>query len=501
MALSFSHLNVVWLKRDLRLRDHEPLWRASQNPGPVILIYVIEPIMLNDPHMDIRHWRFIWQSLKDIDEQLKPFDTQVQLLTGDMTQILMNIRRSCTALTLYSYQEIGLAHTFERDKMLHRYCKQHDIQWQEACYGAVARGLASRHEWEKQWRGKMRAATYDVNLTEIAWLTAEQAAALSLPDFSVPDSWQEPDEHFQLGGEKRAWHALHHFFKGRGKDYYWAISKPEASRKACSRLSPYLAWGNMSLRQMYQTLLQHWNTKGWRRALAALSSRLHWHCHFIQKFESECAMEFRPVNKAYLEFPYESGQHAQTLLEHWRDGTTGIPLIDACMRCVSATGYLNFRMRAMLVSFLTHHLNVDWRLGVIHLGKQFLDFEPGIHYTQFQMQAGITGINLIRVYNPVKQAQDHDPEALFIKKWLPELASLPSELAIQPWLLSPMEQQMYQVTLGRDYPEPIVDVVQSGKLARDRLWEYRKRQDVKNEAQHILQVHTVPQNRHKYRRG
>ncbi|MEF1307715.1 FAD-binding domain-containing protein, partial [Vibrio owensii] len=147
--------------------------------------------------------------------------------------------------------------------------------------------------------------------------------------------------------------------------------------------------GNISLREVYQYLLQHWQVTGFRRSLIALSSRLHWHCHFMQKFESECEMEFRCVNRAYEPLLQQASVRDEALLDAWKSGTTGIPLIDACMRCLHHTGYINFRMRAMLVSFLTHHMNMDWRDGVTHLAQLFLDFEPGIHYPQFQMQAGV----------------------------------------------------------------------------------------------------------------
>ena len=165
-------------------------------------------------------------------------------------------------------------------------------------------------------------------------------------------------------------------------------------------------------------------------------------------------------------------------------------MIDANMRALINTGWINFRMRAMLVSFACHHLDLDWRLITSHLGQNFLDYEPGIHYPQIQMQAGTTGINTIRMYNPVKQSKDNDEDGLFIKTWIPELRELPSEFIHEPWALTPMEQQLYGFTLGVDYPKPIIDFEKASKVARDKIWGHKKHPAVKAEQARLIQTHT-----------
>ena len=481
-----EEINIIWLKRDLRLQDNEAILNALNASKRTLLIYVFEKSLLEDDHYSERHWDFIKQSIADLNKDLIKFDTKILCVTTEVVTAFNQILNYYKIDTVFSHQETGLLITYQRDKDFKRYCRNNSINWIENNNNGVLRGLLNRDDWFEKWDGYMYQPLFEYQLKKEDFVSIETIKNIEKA-FFITNLETKKNTVFQKGGSKMAWKYANTFFENRHKNYMHHISKPALARESCSRLSPYIAWGNVSIRQIFQTALEH-KTEANKKDLGAFVSRLRWQAHFVQKFEMEHTMEEASVNKGYHKLKKSI---SETYQKAWKEGKTGFPLVDASMRCLNETGYLNFRMRAMLVSFFTHILWQPWQDATHHLSQQFLDFEPGIHFPQLQMQASETGTNTIRIYSPLKNSIEHDADANFIKKWVPELSKLTTPFIHEPYLMTPLDQQFAQFELGVDYPKPIVDIKISRKKASDILYNMRKDPEVIMETRRILKKHTL----------
>jgi deoxyribodipyrimidine photo-lyase len=468
--------SLVWFKRDLRIRDHAPL-AAAQALGQTLALFVIEPQWLKSAEFDPQHLAFTLDSLSELRSNLALVGLPLHVHVGDAVSALSWAHQQLSFTELLSHEETGSDWSYQRDIAVGAWCKQQGVVWHEWSQTGVVRRLKSRLGWARQWAVRMDAAPA---VLEGGFAPIEGSLALhNTPDLPTLKQLNVAPHHrhIQAAGEAAAWHSLNSFLDGRGLDYRRAMSSPLSAADSCSRLSPHLAFGTISMRSVHhaaEAAIHRARGVGdthQAQAVRSFSSRLRWHCHFMQKLEDQPSIEFRNFARVCDGLrpgdgpaSSEPSQRDQANFEAWCAGATGFPIVDACMRSLRATGWLNFRMRAMLVSFASYHLWLHWRDTGIFLARQFLDFEPGIHWSQMQMQSGTTGINTLRIYSPSKQALDQDPSGEFVRRWIPEF--------------------------GTDaYPTPIVDERAAMKHAKDRMYGLRATPEAKAQADEVQQKH------------
>ena len=477
---------VWWVKRDFRVSDNHCLFLATQSSNEVIPFFCWEPSVLSGEDYGLFHLQAQWQALHGLSASMQKRGSGLVERVGEVVAELDSLYRKYPFQCLRSYQETGNDITFRRDRAVRAWCREHGVEWIESVGNTVVRGLSAKRKRQVASKGPRG-----------------RLAVLPIPDqlcppqdsnlFFHPLGWEELLVHFprfsgplsdslQTVNERSAWDTLNSFLEDRGVAYSGGISSPNSAFTAGSRLSPHLAWGTISSGSVFHALDQRReainSVKGpspWKRSLRAFESRLHWRDHFVQRLEGSPGMEFSAINPAYNAIEYKDDPE---LLAAWLEGRTGYPMIDACMRCLGQTGFMNFRMRAMVVSFACFGLHLSWRFIHGPLAQIFLDYEPGIHLSQLQMQAGITGINAIRVYSPAKQFLDHDPDGNFVKKWVPELGDrTPVEIAHAGEIELP------------GYVKPVFSLkVRTGEM-KDQIFTIRKSEQGRDGARAMLQKH------------
>ena len=472
-------MQVVWFKRDLRAQDHAALAAAAQI-GPVLPLYVAEPALWQQADMSARHWAFVCETIAELQDDLGALGQPLVVKTGDVLEILESLQAHGQLSALWSHEETGNDWTYKRDLRVGHWCKANNVPWHEVQNHGVLRRLRSRNGWASRW-DRFMAEPVQV-APRLQPLGIETARAPTARDLGLaPDLCPQR----QPGGRAQGLERLDSFLVARGQTYRKAMSSPLAGAEACSRLSPYLAWGALSMREVSKATQARKQSltagaSDWRKSLHAFSGRLHWHCHFIQKLEDEPRIEFENLHRLYDGLRPKEPDAAK--LSAWAAGETGYPFLDACMRALNATGWLNFRMRAMVMATASYHLWLDWRAPGLHLARMFTDYEPGIHWSQVQMQSGTTGINTVRIYNPVKQGYDQDPGGTFTRRWLPELGDIPDTHLQEPWKAATAGH-----VIGKTYPAPVFDHLAAAKAARERVWGVRKGGAFRNEA-HAIQI-------------
>ena len=488
-----NSVHIVWFKRDLRIIDHAPLHSACW-AGSVLPLYCWEPSQWSGDDYVAQHQAFIAECLAELKKDLASIGLHLLISPVGIIETLQHIKNQLPIAGLYSHEETGNGASFVVDKAVGAWCKSQQINWQESPQNGVVRRLKNRNHWNKNWELRMCAPIVATPQTVLA------APIITPPLNNILQAKGRDKPRRQRGGRSEALSFFNSFLDGRAAKFRGGISSPLTAVTAGSRLSPYLAYGCLSMREVVQATRgrrelakqePHVFAKSLNGGLIGFESRLHWHCHFMQKLESEPEMEFENLHHAHDGMRDESLAHSESQLRlaAWSKGETGWPLIDACMAMLRETGWINFRMRAMLMSTASYLYWLHWRETGLHLAREFLDYEPGIHWAQTQMQSGTTGINSLRIYSPIKQAQDQDPTGAFVRHWLPALKNVPDTWIFEPYLMPKTQQKLYGCELEKHYPAPMLDISVAMREARAKITLARKQAGAADETQAVIKKH------------
>jgi deoxyribodipyrimidine photo-lyase len=476
---------VVWHRRGLRTADHPALAAAVDAAETVLPLFVFDPAFYSTDGLacDARI-EFLHESLADLDGQYAEYGGGLTYAHGDPVEILSRFR-DCGWRVVAAAEPTG-RYGSERDDAVSAAANVEFV----AGDGLVREATDSREGWSDHVEDWFTGEPYSVDSGDG---DATDFVALDTPitPARVADAYgvDATKQRVPRGGREAGRRRLQHFADSL-RSYPGNISAPSDAENGTSRLSPYLRFGCLSVREVYQHIDDHAPDC---RGKQMFVSRLYWNRHYTQKLADWPGWLDTAVNPVMEDFHADS--HDSALVDAWKQGETGYPLVDTSMRCLRETGWLNFRMRAMCASFLCDLCQQPWQIGADWFYYHLIDADPAINYTQFQTQAGVVGTNMLRIYNPRKQVRDNDPDGAFIREWVPELRALPDDFLDQPEKTPLAVQDECGVTIGDDYPYPIIEY----EAARERI--QTKLEAVRDDARRALQRPEVAERASLSRRG
>ncbi len=474
-------IQIIWFKKNLRISDNEIFHLLNPNI-PTLGWFLFEPSIIWLPDYSLFHKKFTLDSLKDLGKNLSFYNIPLLIEEKEWIESLENLEKHYEIVHIFSHEETWNLATFQRDIALEKYLKSQKIPFIQVTTNGIVRRLKQRNNWSKIWNERMKQDLFHPQKICSFW---ENNFAFSSQELIQKITQETQHLSIQIGWEIQAHKILKDFLDKRVKNYSYHIGIPHLSQNSCSRLSPYITYWNISIKYIVHKCAEKieilkenptQENKNHIKQISFFLSRLHWQSHFIQKLESQYDIEFKNLFSAYDTIRNEQNDE---IIENFFQGKTWIPFIDACMKCLKNTGWINFRSRAMIVSYICNTMMQPWQAIAPKLAQLFVDYEPGIHYSQIQMQAGTTWINTIRIYNPIKQSKEKDEMWVFIKKWIPELRHLSPEHIHTPW--TSCEKIAWY---DREIP---IDTL--NKAAGKILWWIKNNRDYSQEKSWIIEKH------------
>ena len=457
-------MQIIWFRRDLRVNDNEILAEATKNGEEVLLFFVIDPWFYKQPETSDIRVKFLFESLENLDHNLKRLGSHLYLFAGESFPIIQRLTRTLLKLgkkpKLYFNRDVQVNYGIERDRQILEFYQQNNL----AAYVGKNNFLQDEENYHTIWQDYHNYQQRSPFPTPSYLSTPD--LELDLPQLTFTQLWQKYcPKHKALsnkfvGGEDTAQKVIKSFLSGRYQGYHWKMSRPYmAQQGATSHLSPYLDFGTISSRNVYQATMAIANSLPPQAkntySLKAFLDRIRWHDKFSQRHYYHPELAFKNRYTEFDEYYCDQELTGEKLayFQAWCGGTTGFPMVDASMRQLNSTGWMSFRTRAMCVTFLCINCGVSWHHGARYFMNKLIDGNIAINHWQWQAQAGITNpmSKTFRIYNPTKNLAEKDPYLKFVHSWIPELRSYKMEKLLA-----------YQYP--NSYPQPILDYKQTRRV-------------------------------------
>jgi deoxyribodipyrimidine photo-lyase len=464
---------LVWFRRDLRAQDHAALYHALRSARRVWCAFVLDTDILAPLPRADRRVEFIRDSLVDLDGQLRALgqahgQAHAGLIVrhGSAAAEIVALARQLRVQAVYANRDYEPA-AVERDARVRGELAHAGIAWHpskdqvvfetDEVMTAAGTPYGVFTHYKNAWLKKLTpfyVQAYPVARHAQALAARPESLRRGVP--SLEDIGFEPAGLHDLPiptGSTGA-HALLEDFLERIDGYHEARDFPAV--KGPSYLSVHLRFGTVSIRELARLA---WDRmRAGSRGAEVWLSELVWRDFYHQILHHHPRVATRAFRPEYDRIRWEHGKGAQAQFQAWCEGRTGYPLVDAAMAQLNQTGYMHNRLRMVTASFLVKDLGIDWRWGERYFAEKLNDFDLAANNGGWQWAAS-TGCDAqpwFRIFNPVTQSEKFDPSGKFIRRYLPQLAELPDAALHAPWKARPVDLAAAGLSLGRNYPEPIV---------------------------------------------
>lgn len=455
---------IVWFRNDLRVHDHPALATAVQDGDRIVPVFIMNPDLLNGRFAGSNRNRFLLESLQDLKDSLMERGANLVIREGEPATELKKLAAETNADVVY-YSADYTPYAIHRDK--HVKDMLGDAKLRSFPGRLIVGGLDKLHtktgklhkvftpfwkNWQQITRRELAALPQKITIPSDVKIG-------SIPSVEKHTKKANLSPDAQKGGETAARMQVKKFLNSAINDY-----KDDSNDlgKDTSRMSAYLHFGCISPLEI-ETMLPAENigVAAWHRQLAW---REFYH-YVIYKFPDNAQHEFQ---EKYRTFKWDTNK---TFLEAWQQGKTGYPIVDAAMRQLAKEGWMHNRARLIVGSFLTKDLGLDWREGEQYFMRMLIDGDQANNNGNWQWIASV-GVDpapvFRRLYNPSTQQERHDPDGIYVKKYVPELTDVPDKYLAQPWEMNEDEQQKAGCIIGKDYPKPIVDHKEARQLTLEK---------------------------------